>query len=129
MKILGIDYGRAKIGLSISDGKLAEPLRVVRVSNIEDAVEKIGEIVKSEKIKKVVVGVSEGEMGRESIDFSVLIEHRFRVKVFTSDETLSSQEAQQMAIASGVSQKKRREMEDAYAATIMLQNYLDNQQN
>lgn len=125
MKILGIDYGRAKIGLSGSDGKLAEPLRVIKISGIEDAVEKVGEIIKSEKIKKVVVGVSEGEMGRESIDFSVLIEHRFSVKVFTFDETLTSHEAQQMAIAAGVPQKKRREMEDAYAACIMLQNYLD----
>jgi len=31
MKILGIDYGRKKMGLSLATGKLAEPYDVIRI--------------------------------------------------------------------------------------------------
>ena len=35
MRILGIDYGLKKIGLAISEGELAEPLGIVKVSSIK----------------------------------------------------------------------------------------------
>lgn len=120
MKILGIDYGRSKIGLSTSDGPLAEPLKVIRFNNNESIVEEIKKIIEKENIEKVVVGVSEGEMAEESKLFA----KEFNAETF--DETLSTQDAQFLSREAGIGRKKRREMEDAYAATIMLQNYLDN---
>ena len=72
-----------------------------------------------QKIEKVVVGISEGEMAVESKKFSNIF------KADTFDETLSSHDAQQMSIQGGMGRKKRKEMEDAFAASIMLQNYLD----
>ncbi len=118
-KILGIDYGRSKIGLAISDGPLAEPFKVIRYKNKESVVEEIKKIIEYENIEKVVVGVSEGEMGEESKNFA----ENFNAETF--DETLTSQDAQFLSQEAGIGRKKRKEMEDAYAATIMLQNYLD----
>ncbi len=118
-KILGIDYGRSKIGLAIAEGPLAYPLRVVRFNTLEEVLKKIKEEIEKGEIKKVVVGVSEGTMGGESRAFAKLINAE------TFDETLSTYEAQKRSILGGVGRKKRRKMEDAYAATIMLQNYLD----
>ena len=65
------------------------------------------------------MGISEGEMGEESKKFA----KNFNAEVF--DETLSSHDAQEMSIASHMGRKKRKEMEDAFAASIMLQSYID----
>lgn len=118
-KILAIDYGRSKVGLAIADGPLAEPMQVIRYKDIKILGEQLKRIVEQEKIEKVVVGVSEGEMGEESKKFAKSI------GAVTFDETLSTQDAQRLAMEAGIPQKKRHEMEDAYAASIMLQNYLD----
>lgn len=122
MKILGIDYGRAKVGLAIAEGPLAEPHSVVKVKPVEEAVKRV---VMVEGVGRVVVGISENEMGKEQEEFVCRLQEKLEIPVETWDETLSTQDAQTLLIASGKSRKKRREMEDAYAATIMLQSYLD----
>lgn len=119
MKYLGIDYGRSKIGLAMSDGKLAEPYQVIRYKDYDKMIAHINRIIEKQKIEKIVVGVSEGEMGEESKKFAEIF------KAETHDETLSSHDAIEMSIASHMGRKKRKEMEDAFAASIMLQNYID----
>ena len=122
MKFLGIDYGRKKIGLALSDGKLAEPYKVIRYENKESLNVAIKNIIEKEKIDKVIVGISENEMGNESKEFAK------EINAETYDETLTSIDAITLSIQGGVKRKKRKEMEDAYAATIMLQNYIDQSQ-
>jgi putative Holliday junction resolvase len=119
MKYLGIDYGTKKAGLAVSDGKLADPLTVLRFENEEELIKKVNNIIQREKIEKVVVGVSENEMGKKSKEFAK------KINSVTFDETLTSKDAINYAILAGVPKQKRRKNEDAYAATIMLQNYLD----
>lgn len=120
MKILGIDYGRSKIGVAIAQGTLSEPFQVIRYRDKEKMIAHIKRIIEKQKIEKVVVGVSEGEMREESREFAKV----FNAETF--DETLSTHDAQELSIASGMGRKKRKEMEDAFAASIMLQSYLDN---
>ncbi len=126
MKILGIDYGRSKVGLALADGPLAEPLKVIRYKDGDLLINEIKKIIEKEEIEKVVVGVSEGEMGEESKNFALAISHLpLAISVETFDETLTSHDAQTLSIEAGIGRKKRKEMEDAYAAAIMLQNYLN----
>jgi len=125
MKTLGIDYGKSKFGLSIGVVTFAEPLKVIKYQDIQKLQAEIKEIIEEEKIDKVVVGVSEREMAKESKDFSINLSKNINIPVETFDETLTSNDAQKMSMAAGVPQKRRHAMEDAYAATIMLQNYLD----
>lgn len=124
-KTLGIDYGRSKIGLALGVDKFAEPLKVVRYKEIGLAIAEIEKIIDSEKVDKVVVGISEGEMGKESETFSLSLSKLLNTPVETYDETLSSQDAQRLSLEAGIHQKKRHQMEDAFAAAIMLQGYLD----
>lgn len=119
MKTLGIDYGKSKIGLAVGIGSFAEPFKVIRVENFPDAVYKIKKEIENEKPERVVVGISEGDMGEESRKFAK------EVGGLTFDETLTSKDAQKLSIEAGISRKKRHQMEDAYAASLMLQNYLD----
>jgi len=125
MKILGIDYGRKKIGLAVSGGKLAEPLKVIRYRDIKILSEKLQKIVKENNIEKIVVGVSEGEMGEESKKFALAISYQPLAIVETFDETLSTHEAKKLSLEAGISRGKRRGLEDAFAAAVMLQSYLD----
>jgi putative Holliday junction resolvase len=119
MKTLGIDYGRSKIGLALGMETLAEPWKVIHVTSFEDAVQKIKKEMEMEKPDQVIVGISEGEMGEESKKFAEALD------AITFDETLTSRDAQKLSIEAGISRKKRHEMEDAYAASLMLQNYID----
>ncbi|MDP3918230.1 MAG: Holliday junction resolvase RuvX, partial [Candidatus Woesebacteria bacterium] len=70
MNLLGIDYGRKKVGLAISSGKLAEPLKVIRYKDASAISEQIKKIIEQEKIEKVIVGMSENEMGEEIKKFA-----------------------------------------------------------
>ncbi len=125
MKILGVDYGRSKIGLAIADGPLADPMSVIRYKDIKTLEEKLMKIIDDNNIEKIVVGISEGEMGKESIKFSLSLGKILVIPVETFDETLSTQDAQIRSREAGIGRKKRHEMEDAYAATVILQNFLD----
>ena len=127
MKILGIDYGRSKVGLALSEGFLSEPLKVIRYKDAKVLLGEIKQIIEKEDVGKVVVGVSEGKMGEESSKFAEGVSLETGAIVETFDETLTSHDAQALSIEAGIGRKKRHEMEDAYAAAIMLQNYLDSQ--
>ncbi len=118
MKTLGIDYGRKKMGLAISEGILAEPWKVIKVGSFEEAVRKVLRILKELKVDRVIVGVSEQEIGEESKRFAR------RISAETFDETLSTHSAQELSKEGNVGRKKRKDLEDAYAASVMLQSYL-----
>ncbi len=125
MNILGIDYGKSKVGLALSRGKLSEPLRVIKYKDENNLIQEIQKIIIQEKIEKIVVGISEGEMAEESKKFSLDLKNALDVSVVNQDETLSTRDAINLSIQGGIGRKKRKEMEDAYAASIMLQNYID----
>lgn len=126
MQILGVDYGRRKIGLAMASGPLAEPHKVIRFASKDEAIKKVGKVVKVEQVEKVVVGVSEGEMGEETKAFGRQLSVELSIPVETFDETLSTQEGQRLSIEAGIKRNRRRKLEDAFAATVMLQSYIDN---
>lgn len=125
MRLLGIDYGRKKIGFAIAESKLASPLKVMSVDSLEDAVEKVVQVVQVEQVGQVVVGISEGKMAEETRGFGMKLKENLGTPVVYQDETLSSKDAQRLSFEAGVKRKKRKNMEHAYSATILLQNYLD----
>jgi putative Holliday junction resolvase len=130
MKYLGIDYGRKKIGLALSDGVIAEPLKVIRGENEEELLKKVEssfiEALADRKVDKIIIGVSEGEMGRETREFGEKLGEKLKIPVIFQDETLSTQTAQELSISANIKRKKRKQMEDAYSAAIILQSYIDN---
>lgn len=123
-KILGIDYGIKKIGLAMAEGKLAMPLKVLKIESQKQAIEKIKKIAEEEKIEKIIIGVPEGEMGKQIMEFSRKLEKEFSIPVKTWDETLTTKDAQRLSLEAGIKRKKRKELEDAYAAALILKNYL-----
>ena len=125
MRILGIDYGKRKIGIALGDERLVEGLTVVRYEDEKKALEKIIKIIKKEKINEIVVGISEGQIGEESRKFGEKLGKKVNLPVHFQDETLTTRDAQALSIIAGIKRKKRRALEDAYSAALILQNYLD----
>lgn len=126
MKILGIDYGQAKIGLSLAEGKLAIPLGIIKFETWSKLSERLIEIISEEKIEKIVVGVSEGKTAVKTEEFITRLKKEISLPFATYDETLSTYEAQRLSREANLKRKKRNALEDAFAATVMLQSYLDN---
>lgn len=124
-KILGIDYGRRKVGFAFASGSLAEPIEVFGYSEERLLFHRIENLTHKFSVDTIVIGVSEGAMLEETLAFGDKVKERMQMPVFYQDETLSSLDAQRLAIDSGKKRKRRREMEDAYAAALILQNYLD----
>ncbi len=125
MNILSIDFGLAKVGIGIAFGPISEPYEVIRYVEISTLFRRIKEIVAKEKIEKIIVGVSEGKMAETTREFIEELKKEISVAIIEFDETLSTQEAQTAAIEGGMRRSKRHKMEDAIAAAILLQNYLD----
>ncbi len=126
MKVLGIDFGERKIGLAIAETPIADPYMVLRFKKEEEAIDKILEIILKEGIEEIVVGVSEGKTAKKTKVFIKKLQGKTEVEIKSHDETLSTYEAQKLALEAGLSRVKRKRLEDAFAATVMLQDYLDN---
>lgn len=125
MTTLGIDWGKAKLGLALASGSFAEPYQVIRYSDTKALKDSIREIVGKEKVEAIVLGISEGQSASLARKFGEEVLEDLGIKVIYFDETLSTIEARQMAIEAGIKRKKRRELEDAFAAAVTLQSYLD----
>jgi putative holliday junction resolvase len=125
MKYLGIDYGLKRVGLAISEGNLASPFKVIEVNGLKDAIEKIKNIIYKEEINQVVLGKPEGDMGKMVDNFKKeLQKYSGTWQIVLADETLSTKSALSDMIELGVPMKKRQ-INDSYAAALILQNYLD----
>lgn len=125
MKILGIDFGLKRIGLATTEGNIASPLKIIEVKGLADAIEKVLQVFQKEAFTKIVVGLPEGKMGKNVVGFVRLLKKR-GLEVETYDETLSSKRAVKSMIELGIP-KKKRGVNDAYSAAIILQDYLDSQ--
>ncbi len=132
--ILGVDFGRARIGLAISDELrlLAHPLATIPFG--EDAIGRIAGLVQERKIDRVVVGVPKlmsGKMGAaadEVLRFVKKLRATLSCQVVTWDERLTTVAAQRALQESGKKTRQSRAYIDQVAAQIILQGYLDRAQ-
>ena len=131
--ILAIDYGLARIGLAISRVGLADPLKVIysQVYKENQASDLINDktlmelltIIETEKVERLVVGVSEQKMATRILRFVDLLKEKINLPIETVDETLSSYEVKQRL--NDLPKKKRIGPIDHYAAALILENYLE----
>lgn len=120
---LGIDYGRAKIGLSLASGPLAEPLSTVPTDKILSL---LPQIISQYDIKTIVIGLPDGPVNKEIHKFVSRLQNipsLSKVKIVLQDETLSTYDAKHALMHS--TPQRRKTKEDSVAAAIILQSWLD----
>ncbi|MBA4138647.1 MAG: Holliday junction resolvase RuvX [Opitutus sp.] len=132
MRFLGIDYGTKRIGLAHGDEiGVATPLPAVLEPAGETRWTKLGEVIRARRATDLVVGYpfnmdgSVGFKAKEVDSFVAELKTRFGLPVHLVDETLTSYAAED-----SIAMKDRRGVRDSglidsRAATIILQDYLD----
>jgi len=136
-RILAVDWGLKRIGLAVSDPTqtIAYPLAVIKHTSRSKDAQQIKRVAAEKNASRIVVGAmknEENELSPSGRSAQRLAEEigkivEVPVSLFPEDETTISakKEAQKM----GLSQRKRRGHLDSLAASIILQQYLDRQQN
>lgn len=126
MKYLGIDYGKKKIGLAISEGLVASPFKTIETSSLKDALSKIEAVIKKEEVETIVIGVAEsGESRKLTLNFIQEFKKQNPTKnLIETEETLSTYQAKADQVLSGIP-KAKRALDDSFAAAIILENYLE----
>lgn len=135
-RVVGLDYGRRRIGVALSDpsGVIASPHGVVEHHGEEpDSLpEALLTLLESVGAGRIVVGVPlhmdgrAGEMAGEARAFARALRDRTGLPVEEWDERLSSSAAERALIESGAPRRVRREKGrvDAMAAALTLRAYL-----
>ncbi|MES1256254.1 MAG: Holliday junction resolvase RuvX [Acidobacteriota bacterium] len=137
MRVLGIDFGRRRVGLAISDpsGTLARPLATVETSParmLEDVSVEIARLIEDDDgLAEIVVGVpvaldgSPTRMTAEVRGFVRALRARWAVPILGVEERLTSREAESRLAVGERDWKKRKAKLDAAAAAVILQDHLD----
>ena len=131
-RILGVDFGRARIGVAVSDelGMLAHPVETIPASRGE-APKRIAELVREKNIERVVVGLprhmngSVGEAAGEALVFAEKLRALLPCEVITWDERLTTMAANRALREGGQKTRNSRGFVDQVAAQMILQGYLD----
>ncbi|MBA3604005.1 MAG: Holliday junction resolvase RuvX [Parachlamydiaceae bacterium] len=139
-RIVGIDYGMARIGLAVSDERkiIGTPLETLKaekqsaqtVSKLIDVLEQHANANRY-TIESIVIGFpllmsgKKGLLADEVSHFVSLIEAIVTYPVVIWDERLTSVQADRYLREGQMSRKKRSQKVDSVAAVIILQNYLD----
>lgn len=134
-RILGVDFGRARIGIAVSDelGLLAHPVKTILASR--DAGKQIGEMVREKNVERVVVGLprhmngSVGEAAGEALAFAEKLRTLLPCEVVTWDERLTTIAANRALRDGGRKTRDSRKVVDQVAAQMILQGYLDGLQS
>ncbi len=137
-RILGIDYGSKRIGLSTSDplGILATPYGALK--NDSGIWSQLRAIVKKEAIGSIVVGMpltlrgERGEKAKEVENFIERLKVETELEVFWRDERFTTSMAQHTLNQMNTKKKSRNAKDgtlDSMSAAILLQDYLDSRKN
>ena len=133
MRYLGLDVGRARIGLALADDVLRTARAHSTVPRHGDAVDldAIAEVAAQYEVTRAVVGLplnmdgTEGGSARMARGFAASLAARLGLPVEFHDERLSTFEASTRLREQGLSAREQKGLIDAEAAAVILQGWLD----
>jgi len=134
MRYIGLDLGSRTLGVAISDinGIIASSYCVIRHNeDYNGLIIKIKDIVDEKKIDEIVLGLPKnmnntlGEKAKLSYKFRNMLEKEINVPVHLVDERLTTKLVTDLLISNDTSRKKRKNVVDSMAASVILQSYLD----
>lgn len=137
MIIMSVDYGDVRTGIAISDRleTFAFPVEVICETYQPKVIAKIQNIIADKAPELIVVGyprnmnASEGSRAQKCKEFAQELERATDVKCVMWDERLTTVSAHNFLNETNTRGKKRKNVVDAVAATIILQDYLDFRRN
>ena len=134
MRYLGLDLGTKTLGIAISDkiGLIATPITILRHNeDFNFLIDELKKIILEKEVDVIVLGLPKnmnntiGERGEMVLKFKELLESNLSLPIYLEDERLSTRVAENVLISADVSRKKRKQVIDKMAATVILQSYLE----
>lgn len=137
LRIMGLDYGQATVGVAISDELLitAQGIEVIRrkeENKLRQTLQRIEALIKEYNVELIVLGYPKnmnntiGERAEKSEQFAQMLQRRTGLSVILWDERLTTVSAHNAMIEGNVRREKRAKVVDKVAAVFILQGYLDN---
>lgn len=133
-RLMGLDLGQVRIGVALSDplGCTAQPLRVLERVGPRKDLHAIAELAREHEVRTIVVGLplelsgDESEGSASARESAEKLKQRLpKVELVLWDERLTTVEAERSMVAGNVRRSRRKQIVDALAAVLILQNYLD----
>ena len=132
MRKLGLDFGDKRIGIAVSDalGITAQGKDYISRTDLKKDLEIIKDYIEKYSIDEIVVGMpknmdgSYGPRAKKTQEFVNFLKNNLKIPIKTWDERLSSKEAERILIKADMSRKKRKEVIDKMAASLILDSYL-----
>ena len=132
-RIIGIDYGEVRVGISLSDltQTIAKPFRTISYKNLDDLLTQLKEIIIANEVDKLVVGIPynmKGEDTKQTLkvkEFISFLESNLSYDIALIDERLSSIEAEKTMHKMNIKTGHNKSDIDKIAASVILQEYLD----
>lgn len=137
MIILSVDYGRVRTGIAVCDKNevIASPAAVIKETRQEVLAEKIALLCREKHAQQIVLGLpknmdgSEGESACNVRGFAELLRETTALEVVLRDERCTTVTAHSYLNITDTRGKKRKEVVDAVAAVIILEDYLNFRRN
>ena len=134
MRCLGLDLGTKTLGLALSDksNMIASPFKVLKCDgeNYDLLFKELDSIIKDNQVTDLVLGLPKnmnntlGFAAERSLKFKEALEERYNLNITLIDERLSTVEATNYLLDADMSRKKRKQVVDGVAASIILDTYL-----
>lgn len=132
-RLLGIDYGKKRIGLALSDplGMFASGLTTLENTRPKALIKALEEVVQAHEVSLIVMGLplkTTGEKGESAEAAEALaqqITEKLGVPVVFEDERYTSVIAGHALQQQGVKPSRQKHLVDQTAAALILQQYLD----
>lgn len=129
---MGLDWGKKNIGVAISDplGLTAQPLTVIKRSNLQKDIQRIRELCHEYEVEELVIGyplnmdASRSEVAEQVEQFKHRLLQLLPFKVHLWDERLTSTRAEQTLLEADVSREKRKLSRDKLAASMILESFI-----
>ena len=133
MRLLGLDVGTKTIGVAVSDdgGVVATPLRTLARSGGARDLEAVAALMNEMGAEALVVGLPlelsgrEGDAALRSRTLGEKLARALDCEVHYWDERFSTSEAERLLISADVKRRKRKQVINHVAASLILQGFLD----
>ena len=133
MRSLGLDIGDKRIGVALSDpgGILASPFTIINRTDDRADIEAIIDIINQQRVKQIVVGLPlsmDGSMGKQAEKVKSFVQtfsNKTQVPIEFRDERLTTVLARRLMQAARTKKTRKKVRDDAVAAALILQGYLD----
>jgi putative Holliday junction resolvase len=132
-RLIGLDLGKKTIGLALSDvGRtVASPLETIRRTKFSVDAARLIALAGEHRVAGLVLGLplhldgGEGRRAQSTRAFAANLNKLLPLPILLWDERLSTAAAERTLIEADASRRRRAELIDMLAATIILQGALD----